>query len=182
MNADFDYVRELFTKDGIPFHLRPANISDKEEIINNISSVCNEKVFLPTDNFVLTSEWQKVLDKPVDEENGNLLIVAQAGENIVGHLRLFPMWFGAKGRHVGEIGIVIAQPWRERGIGKAMLAYALDWARFAQFQRLIASVFATNLRALKLFLLYNFIQEGCRPVQFLVDGQYLDEILLGRFL
>jgi len=180
--SDFEYVRNYVTKDAQPFILRPANILDKEMIINNICSVCAEKIFLPTDNFLPTNEWQKVLDQFVDEDGGNLLIVAQVGEDIVGHLRLFPMWFGAKGRHVGEIGIVIVQAWRERGIGKAMLAYALDWAQFAKFQKLTASVFATNSRAINLFLLYNFTREGYRPAQFLVEGQYVGEVLVGRFV
>ena len=180
--AGFVYTQDRITKDGIPFQLRPARVSDADQIVANISAVCAEKVYLYTDDFVLTDEWRDALINSVDEERGRLLLAAEVGEQVVGHLRLFSAWYGAKGRHVGEIGLAVIQPWREREIGKAMLEYALQWAVLAGFQKVTANVFANNKRALNLFSLYNFAPEGFRAKQLLVEGNYVDEILLGRFL
>ncbi|HEX2997476.1 MAG TPA: GNAT family N-acetyltransferase, partial [Anaerolineales bacterium] len=141
-NADFVYTRDKLTKDGVPYQLRPALLSDADQIIANISAVCAEKIYLYTDEFVPTEEWRTALANSVDEEKGQLLLVAEVNGQVVGHLRLFSSWYGAKSRHVGDIGIVIAKPWRERGIGKAMLDYALQWAAVAGFQKLTATVFA----------------------------------------
>ncbi len=178
----FIYVRDGITKDGIDFRLRPADSSDAEAIAANIQAVCDEQVYLYSDTFVLTNAWRQSLACSVDESGGHLLVVAQVGQTVVGHLRLFSEWYGAKGRHVGEIGLALIEPWRERGIGSAMMDYAFEWAEHAGFQKLTASVIATNRRALNLFAKFGFVQEGCRAQQLNVSGKYVDEILLGRFL
>jgi len=181
-STEFLYIRDQLTKDGVPYQLRPARVSDIDQIAANISSVCAEKVYLYTEDFVVTDEWRDALANSVDEEKGRLLIVAEVSGQVVSHVRLFSAWYGTKSRHVGEVGLVIVQPWRERGIGKAMLGYALQWAIFAEFQKVTAIVMSTNERALNLFSLYNFAQEGRRSKQLLVEGDYVDEILLSRFL
>src|SRR5512142_554503 len=112
-NGEFAYVRDLLTKDGVPIQLRPARVSDADQIVANISAVCAEKIYLYTDDFVPTDEWRAALANSVDEKKGHLLLVAEAGGQVVGHLRLFSAWYGAKSRHVGEVGLVIIRPWRE---------------------------------------------------------------------
>jgi RimJ/RimL family protein N-acetyltransferase len=182
LTEQFAYVWDGQTKDGIPFRLRPATPDDAGVITANIQAVCAEQVYLYTDGFVLTDEWRHALAHPVDEDGGRLLVVAQVDDQVVGHLRLFSEWYGPKGRHVGEVGLSIVKPWRERGVGTAMMLYASAWAERAHFQKLTASVIATNRRALNLFARFDFIQEGCRVRQFNVVGQYVDEILLRRFV
>ncbi len=175
-------MQNRITKDSVPYQLRPARISDADQIVANISAVCAERVYLHTDDFVPTDEWRDVLVNPVDEGKGRLLIVAEVDGQVVGHLRLFSAWYGTKSRHVGDVGLSIIKSWRERGIGKAMLEYALRWAPIAKFEKLTATVFATNERAIRLFLSYNFTEEGHRSGQLVVERNYVDEILLGRFL
>lgn len=182
MKKNFEYFQYFKTKDGISFILRPASPNDANIIQSNIQKVCDEQIYLYTDSFVLTKEWKKVLATSVDKENGQLLVLAEVNKEVVGHLRLFSPWYGQKGRHVGEIGLLIIQSWRESGIGTAMMNYALEWAKFANFLKLTASVFSTNLRALNLLLKFAFFEEGRRLKQFLINLQYIDEILLGRFL
>ena len=152
MKKKFEYFRQFFTKDGDPFLLRPASPTDAKITQTNVQKVCAEQIYLYTDTFVITTEWKQVLAKSIDEKNGQLLALVEVNEEVIGHLRVFPPWYGQKGRHVGEIGLLIIKPWRERGIGTAMVSYALEWAKIANFQKLIASVFSTNHRALNLFL------------------------------
>jgi RimJ/RimL family protein N-acetyltransferase len=182
LSGTFVYTRTAYTKDGLAFRLRPAQPADTEAIIATIQAVCAEQIYLHTNTFVLTEEWRQVLAQSVDEDNGRLLIVAQVGDEVVGYMRLFAGWYGPKGRHVGEVGLVLIKPWRERGIGTGLAAYALDWARSARFQKVNASVIATNQRALNLFTKFGFVPEGRRAAQFNIAGQYVDEILMGRFL
>jgi RimJ/RimL family protein N-acetyltransferase len=182
LKNNFRYTREYKTKDGIPFQLRPAEPSDAEIIETNIEAVCKEKIYLYSDSFVLTHEWRKVLEKSIDENSGDLLIVADVGTEVIGHLRLFSEWYGPKGRHVGIIGLSIIRNWRRRAIGSAMLSYGIEWAKFARFEKLNAAIIASNLGALKLFRKFGFQKEGRRKKQFKIDGIYYDELLLARFL
>lgn len=181
MKSEFNYIRNCKTKDGISFQLRPATSVDGEIIEKNINSVCKEKVYLYTDTFILTHEWRKVLSNSVDEKGGDLLIVSQVEQEVVGHLRLFSEWYGQRGRHVGIIGLSLVEKYREKGIGTALLSYAIDWARHVQFEKLTAAIIATNIRALNLFKKFGFSEEGVRKKQFKINGTYYDELLLARF-
>lgn len=169
--SDFEYIRTAITKDGESFRIRPAQNEDAEQITNNIRAVCAEKIYLATDSFIITPEWNRAFSNSTDEVGGYLLAVAELQNRIAGHLRLFPPWYGSRGRHVGDVTTTLIAPWRGRGIGKALLGYALEWASYAKFHKLNTSIFATNQRALTLFLSYNFVQEGYRPAQFLVENQ-----------
>lgn len=184
MNSDakFEYHLEKKLPTNDLLCIRPAQNSDLSVLAQNIQSVCDEKIFLMTDEFIITEEWRKILDNAVDEHNRRLLSVAAINGKVVGHLRLFPEWNGPKSRHVGQIGIVIIKNFREKGIGKELLQYAIYWAKFVGLKKLTASIFSSNERALNLFQNFNFTQEGRKVQQFFVDGRYIDEILYARFL
>ena len=182
MKKEFNYFRQFQTNDGISFLLRPAKLIDTETIEKNIKSVCAEKFYLYTDTFVLIHEWQKVLSNSVDEKCGDLLIVSQIEQEVVGHLRLFSEWYGQRGRHIGIIGLSLIRKCREKGIGSALLSYAIDWASYVQFEKLTAAIIATNIRALNLFKKFEFQEEAKRKKQLKINGIYYDELLLARFL
>jgi RimJ/RimL family protein N-acetyltransferase len=182
VNASFDYVRRLRTRDGQPFCLRPASQADSRAIADNIRAVCAERVYLHTDTFVETGEWRRLLQRPLEEEARRLLLVAEVDGRVVGHARLYPEWYGPKGWHVAEMGIALLCPYRERGIGTSMMAYLLEWATWVGFEKVVASVIATNRRALALFAEFDFAREGQRVRQLKIGAEYADEVLLGRFL
>lgn len=171
-----------YTRTGIPFTIRPAETGDQPAILANIDAVCAEEIYLSTDTYVPTSDWRHVFEDPSNNGDSHLLIVAQTGGVIIGHLRVFPALPGSKCRHVGDIGIVLITAWRDQGIGTAMLEYSIAWAGQSGYEKLIASTMATNQRAMKIFSKLGFIQEGIRKAQFLVQGNYIDEVLLGLLL
>jgi RimJ/RimL family protein N-acetyltransferase len=111
-----------------------------------------------------------------------LLAVAEVEGNIIGHGRVFPAGFGHKDRHVAEVGIALLKPYREIRIGTRLLEYMQLWATMAGYEKLAASVFSTNRRALNLFSGSGFVKEGVRARQFKINEQYVDEIFMGRFL
>lgn len=184
MNSDtkFEYRLEKKISPSGLLCIRPAQKSDKTVLAQNIQSVCDEKIYLMTDEFIVTEEWQKILENSIDEQNRRLLIVPEINDSVIGHLRLFPEWFGPKGFHVGQIGMAILKKFRNQGIGSELLNYALNWAKFVGLKKLTASIFGTNDSALNLFKKFSFIQEGRKSQQFFVDGRYIDEILYARFL
>jgi GNAT superfamily N-acetyltransferase len=71
--------------------------------------------------------------------------VAGAEERIVGHLCLDPTDDGAF-----EMAVAVADGWRHRGIGRALLRAAIDWAHRHGIRRLRATMLATNTPVLAL--------------------------------
>ena len=80
--------------------------------------------------------------------------------------------------HVGELGIAIVPAWRDRGVGRMLMATALDAGWAYGFSRIQLSVYASNARALALYRKMGFVEEGWlrRAVQ--IDGVFHDEIIM----
>ena len=172
-------ARYCRAKNGRPFAVRPANPADAQEIERNIMAICAEQEYLHTDTFVRTSEWEALLAQSIDLQGRQILLVAVAGESVIGHARLFPPWFGSKGRHVADLGIAILRPWRDIGIGTAMLGYLLEWAIRLDYLKASVEVIATNQRAINLFRKFGFVEEGRRLNHIRINDTYIDEILMG---
>jgi RimJ/RimL family protein N-acetyltransferase len=73
--------------------------------------------------------------------------------------------------HVGVLGILIAEPWRNRGIGRALMRYVLDRCR-GRFELVELSVFESNERARALYRSLGFVAWGIEPSGHLRAGRY----------
>ena len=71
--------------------------------------------------------------------------VGPSGPEIVGHLLLEPAGPGTV-----EMAIAVADGWQRRGVGRAMLLQAIDWARHHGVERLTASMQLTNVAVIGL--------------------------------
>jgi RimJ/RimL family protein N-acetyltransferase len=67
---------------------------------------------------------------------------------------------------------------RRRGIGRALLEQAVEWARGAGVTKLELHVFPWNEPALRLYASFGFEREGLRRRHYLRDGEYVDAILM----
>lgn len=101
---------------------------------------------------------------------------------VIGWCRVFPDLFTPKASHTAEVGIGLIQPFREIGIGTALMECAIEWAGAQGLEKLTVSVFSTNLRAINLFKKVGFTTTGIRYRQYRIDGEYVDEVLMERFL
>jgi RimJ/RimL family protein N-acetyltransferase len=81
--------------------------------------------------------------------------------------------------HVGELGILVHRDHRGRGIGRALLARVLE-ACAGKFELVRLSVFATNVRARKLYEEFGFVRVGTLPRAIRRGTAYFDEELMVR--
>jgi hypothetical protein len=166
-----------------PVLIRPAQSGDRAQVVDNINLITAEEIYLQTDHFAPTADWERVLGGDSDNPaEGRLLIVPVAGGQVVGHLRIFAGGYGAKDRHVGSIGVALLPAYRGVGIGSTLLERGLAWAGPAGFVKMEAYVIASNLRARRLFQKFGFQLEGTRRQQLLIRGRYEDELVVARFL
>jgi ribosomal protein S18 acetylase RimI-like enzyme len=111
-------------------------------------------------------------------------LVAESGDGrIVGYLRLgFPTSL-AVNAHVRQIqGFVVAEEARGAGVGRALLRAAAEEARRQGARRLTLRVLGHNTPARRLYESEGFVVEGVLPEEFLLDGRYVDDVLMGRTL
>jgi RimJ/RimL family protein N-acetyltransferase len=105
-------------------------------------------------------------------------LVALAAGEVVGELRVEPSWFG-----FGEIGMMVAADWRGRGVGTALVAAAVEWARARGLHKLTLSVFPHNDAAVALYRKFGFVEEGRRTRHIRrANGELWDLIEMGLLL
>ena len=80
--------------------------------------------------------------------------------------------------HVADLGLMVARSHRRRGIGRALLETAAEWARAHGVAKLELHVFPHNHAALALYEQFGFEREGYRKRHYLRDDGYGDAILM----
>ena len=105
------------------------------------------------------------------------VLVAEDGGQIVGRLSIARDQHPASA-HVADLGLVVAATHRRRGIGRALLEDAVEWARRAGVRKLELHVFPHNEPAIRLYEDFGFEREGYRKGHYRRRGEYLDAILM----
>jgi diaminopimelate decarboxylase len=108
-------------------------------------------------------------------------IVAVEGGRVVGHVyvqrELHPVT-----RHVATLGIAVAADRRGRGVGSALLAEAIRWAREAGVEKLMLSVYPSNTVAIALYRKFGFVDEGRLVRHSRKSYGYEDEVLMATWI
>jgi len=116
-----------------------------------------------------------------DSVSGRYMLVACAGDRIVGALRLggFP---APRLRHVGRIGpIAVSRAAQGLGVGSALMRAAVDLAdNWLNLVRLELMVFASNDTAAALYRKFGFEIEGTARAFGFQAGRYVDVHTMAR--
>ncbi|WBB59808.1 N-acetyltransferase [Streptomyces sp. WMMC500] len=102
---------------------------------------------------------------------------------VVGYICVVPPSSLAVNGHVRQIqGLVVAPEARGAGVARALLRAGAEHARAAGARRLTLRVLGHNAPARRLYESEGFAVEGVLPEEFLLDGRYVDDVLMGRTL
>jgi len=165
--------------------IRPALPDDAAQIIAYARAVFAEpgiNLITMADEFNPTTESEARLISEMNRATNSLFLVAEDDGRIVGQLTLQ----GGKRRnvrHAATLGITVGPAYRGRGIGRRLMAYAIDWARAGGvLTRIELNVFVRNSNAIHLYESCGFEIEGHRRRAARRDGEYLDDLVMGLLL
>ncbi|WP_055417699.1 GNAT family N-acetyltransferase [Streptomyces pactum] len=110
-------------------------------------------------------------------------LVAELDGAVVGYVRLgFPTPL-ASNAHVRQIrGLAVSDAARGNGVGRALVRAAVQEARRLGARRVTLRVLGHNTAARKLYESEGFVVEGVQPQEFHLDGEYVDDVLMGQSL
>jgi len=108
-------------------------------------------------------------------------LVAVQGGRVIGQLGVSREAHHAT-RHVATLGMAVAADRRGVGIGSALLAAAIHWARDVGVRRLVLSVYPSNTQAIALYRKFGFVEEGRLSRHSRKSYGYEDEILMARWV
>ena len=105
------------------------------------------------------------------------VFVAETAEGIVGRLSVARDSHPAS-HHVADLGLMVAEGMRRRGVGTALIEEAAKWARAAGVRKLELHVFPHNEPAIALYEAFGFEREGYRRRHYQRSSGYVDAILM----
>jgi RimJ/RimL family protein N-acetyltransferase len=94
---------------------------------------------------------------------------------------------GELGLHIrrgrGDIGMLVLDGWRGKGVGSALMVAAIDWARANHLHKVTLQVWPHNERAIALYEKFGFEREGyLRKHHRRKTGELWDAIPMGLVL
>ena len=108
---------------------------------------------------------------------GGAHFVAIEGDDVVGWCDI--VRFGLEGfQHTGRLGMGLLTHVRGQGVGRRLAQTTIDAARSRGIERIELEVFASNVRAIRLYERLGFAHEGLRRRARKLDGEYDDNVLM----
>jgi RimJ/RimL family protein N-acetyltransferase len=109
------------------------------------------------------------------------VLVAEEDDRIVGRLSVGRETHPAS-EHVADVGLMVADGYRRRGIGRALMENAEAWARSVGVRKIELHVFPHNEAALALYDRLGYRRVGVRRGHFRRSDGYVDAILMEKDL
>jgi RimJ/RimL family protein N-acetyltransferase len=111
------------------------------------------------------------------------VLVAEADGTVAGYVRIGRALPVETNRHVLMVrGFAVDPGWHRQGIGRRLLDAAIEEARARGARRLTLRVLAPNAAARAAYEAAGFTVEGVLREEFLLDGRYVDNVLMARDL
>ncbi len=158
--------------------IRPAEPSDAAALCRLAEEVGREPGgwLLTTEMWRAVGEERRYLRAARRHSDAAVFVVDDDGE-VVGRLSLARDPHPAS-RHVADLGLMVALSHRRRGLGRALLARAVSWARQSGVRKLELHVFPWNLPAIALYESFGFVREGYRKAHYQRSGEDVDALLM----
>jgi putative acetyltransferase len=164
--------------------VREATIADAATLVAHLRELAAEpgiNIPLAPDE-VISVEHEKAVLTDFHESPRALMLVAEEAGQLVGELSVRAVSSRRAVRHVATLGMSVKHSHRRKGVGKALLDAALEWAPTAGIKRIELYVYARNAPAIALYEACGFHVEGTRR-GFIKEGDaYLDDVVMGRLL
>jgi ribosomal protein S18 acetylase RimI-like enzyme len=160
----------------VPAATRPATKADEERLAE-------------IDRLTWSPDSSPLIDPPVGNQffvrglEPEHVLVAELESVVVGYVALAPPTRLRSGAHVQAIhGLAVAPDYQRRGVARRLLSAAVEEARKRGSRRLTLRVLATNQDARSLYAAVGFEVEGVLRGEFLIDGEYVDDIFMALVL
>ncbi|MEG0180860.1 MAG: GNAT family N-acetyltransferase [Peptostreptococcaceae bacterium] len=161
--------------------IRPVKIEDSEAIneIRRMKGVKENTLAISSERLERTKRITENLD------TNSHIIVAEIIENIdkkVVGVASLNVNVSPRIRHSASVGISIHSEYQGKGIGTKLMEELLDLAdNWLMLVRVELGVYPDNIKAIKLYESLGFEKEGLKKYSAIKDGQYIDEIIMGRY-
>ena len=158
------------------FRVRPAVESDLDAMMSLRADVAAEGRWIGAE-LPLDEARDRVALRPGRPGTGSFVAMADDG-TLIANLGIELAPYG-----VAHLGMCVADGWRGKGVGRALLAAAIDWARGAGAHKVELQCWPHNDAARRLYEGMGFVQEGYLRRHYpRKTGELWDAVVMGLVL
>lgn len=165
--------------------IREAQPTDAEQLMAHIQRLIAEpeiNIPLAPGEFKFTVEEERQILADYAAAANSIFLVAEVDHQLIGGLNCKGGQRQAT-RHAVTLGISVWKEWRSRGVGGALMAHAIEWARGTGIvTRIELNVYARNEPAIHLYQKFGFTIEGRRRRAIYQNGEYLEDLIMALLL
>jgi L-amino acid N-acyltransferase YncA len=160
------------------YSVRPARAEDASAICAIYNEGIDDRATLETERRTVDERrsWLAARDArhPVVVVESDGVVVGWASLNV----------FNARDayRHVADISVYVASASRGKGAGTVLLERLVELGREIGFHKLVLAGFPTNAASVALYQRLGFREVGIYREQGLLDGHWVDVLLMERLL
>lgn len=180
MDATTIETQRRTARDGRRWTLRPARPTDARQLAQLFAAVRGEGRWLVTPSSAVSEPSEAFFIGEMIRGEDGLALVAESDGEVMGNV-IVSMERSVVSKHLGTLSIVVAEGWRDVGIGGDLVRAAQDWTARRGLVKLQLAVFPDNERAIAVYEHAGFLREGLRRRQYRGDAGYRDEVLMAWF-
>lgn len=164
------------------FSIRVVKEEDAASIVDLLNAIIEEEIFTVMDG-PLSVEEQIDFIREFPKRGVFYVAAGDGDQRILGLQSLEPWSTSAKAfHHVGDISTFVALDWRGKGMGRRLSQATFEEAKKRGFLKIMATVRADNPQAVSFYGSQRFKIVGTARKHAFVHGQYIDEILMEKFI
>lgn len=170
-------IHRFQSKKGKQVVFRYPKESDLEAMLAYINELIREDTFVEMSGQELTrEEEQKFLDETIRQMKNNekCMVVVEINGKYVGSGAIVRQTY--RKRHVGIVGLSLAKPVRNEGIGTELLKTLIAEAKKMNLRLLNLNCFENNTGACYVYEKIGFKRTGFTPEAILFKGKYVGEV------
>ncbi|QQK77705.1 GNAT family N-acetyltransferase [Salicibibacter cibarius] len=156
-------------------YIRQTKESDSEELMDLNNLIWNKS------NTPAFFYWESVEEYskhcPVGKQ-----FVAIINDKVAGYIGYKNPTGLKSNSHVLDIDIGVHPDFQRKGVGKALLNHVFSWGKKNGFVKISIRVLSTNRSAIQFYISQGFKEQEMLKDEFLIDGKFVDDILMYRML
>jgi phosphinothricin acetyltransferase len=110
------------------------------------------------------------------------VIVAESGATLVGWGSLNVFNARPAYRSVADFSVYVERAWRGKGVGHRMLERLIELAREIGYHKMVLATFPTNEGGVRLYERLGFSRVGVYHEQGMLDGHWVDTLIMEKLL
>ncbi|MFB6301492.1 MAG: N-acetyltransferase family protein [Haloferacaceae archaeon] len=168
---------EEYTTDDLTYLVRPARQADFEGLVDTIRDATADDSYVVAESVAEQLLYENAVARHNTVES-RVFFVATVDDDVVGwaHLDLPQV---EQLRDTAQLTVGVRDEYRRRGIGGRLMERSLDWAEANGFRKVYNSVPAINGDAMVFLESHGWHTEGIRKDHYTIDGEPVDEVMMG---